>query len=172
MLNACSGELIGCNMIRLTALLCGGIFLVLLIEGEDKGQVRQGLMTPPETAAAPPLVARAPRIAVSNPLPDVTEAVFVPVQPVRVATPVPEPVVEEPEVAQAPADRFAVVTARTANVRSGPSTQDEVIGQLSRGEQVLVVVGDSEFEGWSLVRIEGDGINGYVATRLLEPLAP
>ena len=38
---------------------------------------------------------------------------------------------------------------------------------LTKGEQVLVVQDENPVEGWSKVRLEGDGIEGYVATRLL-----
>lgn len=160
-------------MIRLTALLCGGMFLFLLIAGEDNGQVRQGLMTPPALVQAPaPVKAPAP---VVEPAVQITEAVFVPAQPVRVQPVAPTPVIVEPESepveAQIP-DRLAVVTARSANVRSGPSTSDAVIGRLNSGEEVLVVLEENAVEGWSLVRIEGDGVTGYVASRLLRPVTP
>jgi hypothetical protein len=42
-----------------------------------------------------------------------------------------------------------------------------VLGRLTRNEAVLEVVAGAGPDGWSLVRIEGDGIEGYVATRLL-----
>jgi len=182
-------------MIRLTVLLCGGMFLVLLIAGQDKGQVRQGLMTPP---AAPqvraPIVASAPGRATQ---PKAIEAVFMPTQPVRVAPVVAvapqaaevtrpeiaqpeqaEPELAQPDLAQAdvaqpePQAQFATVSARSVNVRSGPSKTEAVIGRLVNGEQVLVVVEENPVEGWSLIRIEGDGIEGYVASRLLQPLTP
>ena len=174
MVNPRIGELIGCGMIRLTMLLCGGLFLVLLIAGQDKGQVRQGLMTPPEVPQVRAPVVVASEVPMAEPVPDVTEVVFVPTQPVRVV-PVVEsaPEVTLPEPAQPePQAQFAVVNARSVNVRSGPSTSDAVIGRLVNGEQVLVVVEENPVDGWSLIRIEGDGIEGYVATRLLQPLTP
>ena len=110
-----------------------------------------------------------------EPEPQITEAVFVPAQPVRVA---PAPTAPEPEVvdvadpAPEPAGKLAVVTSRSVNVRSGPSTSDTIIGRLTAGEQVLVVFEATPVDGWNLVRIEGDGIEGYVASRLLQDAAP
>ena len=175
-------------MIRLTVFLCAGLFVVLLIAGEDKGQVRQGLMAPVEVADAPAPVVRQPPAPATEPVATVTEAVFVPAQPVRVQPESPVPVVTQrqpaapetvaPETVAAEiaaseiADRFAVVTAQSANVRSGPSTGNAVIGRLVAGEEVLVVLEENATAGWSLVRIEGDGIEGYVASRLLQPVTP
>jgi uncharacterized protein YgiM (DUF1202 family) len=58
-----------------------------------------------------------------------------------------------------------VVVGSSVNVREGPSTEAVVLGKLLRGEEVLVI--RSEANGWARVRIEGDGIEGYVATRFL-----
>jgi len=167
-------EFIRCDMLRLTALLCVGIFLVLMIEGEDNGQVRQGLLFQSEPANDPVRIA-SPEPVTPPPATGGTEAVFVPAQPVRVLPPpqterVARPVVATP--APVPAEIWAVVNARSINVRSGPSTNDAVIGRLVDGEAVLVVSYDTLVQGWSLVRIEGDGIEGYVASRLLTELQP
>ncbi len=172
--------LFGCNMLRLTIFLCGGLFLVLLIAGEDNGQVRQGLLTPPVTAEY--TLPEVTPVPAATPEPQVSEAVFIPAQPVRPVRVDPEPqqvaAVEPQQVADVqlveaePAGRLAVVTARSVNVRSGPSTGNQVIGRLTQDEQVLVVFEPSPVPGWSLVRIEGDGIEGYVATRLLSELTP
>lgn len=57
------------------------------------------------------------------------------------------------------------VTANSANVRGGPSTQNAVVGRLSRGEEVEVLATDPS--GWVQVRLQGDGIEGWVSERLL-----
>jgi hypothetical protein len=44
------------------------------------------------------------------------------------------------------------------------------LGSLPQGEQVLVVIEDMPVDGWSRVRLEGDGVEGYIATRLLSEL--
>lgn len=165
--------MIGCYMFRLTALLSGVIFLVLLIGGQDRGQVRQGLMAAAVVPDAAPVIVAAP-----VPEPDATAAVFVPAQPVRTAPATPEVVpvvaaaviVAEPE--PTPDARIAYVDARSINVRAGPSTDQDIVGRLTRGEAVLVVQAQASPNGWTLIRIEGDGIEGYVASRLLTDLAP
>ncbi|QLQ19931.1 MAG: SH3 domain-containing protein [Exiguobacterium profundum] len=64
---------------------------------------------------------------------------------------------------------WAVVMAEAVNVRSGPSTGDGVAGRLVRGDEVMLV--GPEQDGWVQVRMEGDGIDGFVAARFLSPLA-
>lgn len=66
------------------------------------------------------------------------------------------------------ARELRVVQASSANVRLGPSTDSEVVGRLYGGE-VVQVVGTSDSE-WVEVSIEGDGIHGFVAARLLLPV--
>jgi len=165
-------------MLRLTIVLCGGLFIVLLIAGEDNGQVRQGLLTPPLMAQVS--IPEATPVPAAVPEPEVSEAVFIPAQPVRIVRVAPEPqqvlAVEQQQVTEPQPTEFegrlAIVTARSVNVRSGPSTANAVIGRLTQDEQVLVVLEPSPVQGWSLVRIEGDGVEGYVATRLLRELTP
>ncbi len=57
------------------------------------------------------------------------------------------------------------VTASSVNVRQGPSAETEALARLPRGEAVLVLPSDTP--GWSMIRIEGDGIEGYIASRFL-----
>ena len=59
------------------------------------------------------------------------------------------------------------VSVSSANVRNGPSKDFSVIDKLSRGEAVTVVSASDDPEGWTLIRIEGDGIEGYVSNALL-----
>jgi len=61
---------------------------------------------------------------------------------------------------------FTVATDRL-NVRSGPSTSNAVIESLTRGEDVLVISDTSA--KWVQIRIEGDGVEGWVARSLLRP---
>ena len=61
-----------------------------------------------------------------------------------------------------------VVQASSANVRLAPSTDSEVVGRLYGGE-VVQVIGTTDSE-WVEVSIEGDGIHGFVAARLLLPI--
>ncbi len=195
-------------MLRLTFLLCAGLFLALLIGGRDYGQMRPGLtraeaeaeVVTAEVAAVETVVlasdvtaavAAEPEavVAAVMPGPEVVAPVL-PVAEVAEVVPVPavpepaaedngvftlsnyaDPVVEAP-VAPEPAAEGEIwyVAGNSVNVRAGPSTNDEVVGKLSRGEATLVVW--REGEDWARIRIEGDGIEGYVATRFLTPEAP
>ena len=174
-------------MIRLTLLLCAGLYFSLLVLGEDHGQKRYGLMMAEQQAKA---------AVTLEPLADpVKEVVFVPAQPVMTAakyaaqpepavieaatpeTAVPETValdvqtapVTPPEEASAGGTVY-FVAARQVNVRAGPGTDFAVLGSLARDEQVLVVLDADAVAGWSHVRLEGDGIDGYVATKFLAAL--
>lgn len=137
-------------MIRLTLLLSSAIFLVFVIGGRDEGQMRKGLMDRPR-----PVMAAAPSAA-----PEQMVQVRAEAEPVAMAT-------AQPALQAEPAQIMPVVyiNASSVNVRQGPSTQDSIIGRLQRGESALVVWADDT--GWSRIRIEGDGIEGYVATRYL-----
>lgn len=191
-------------MIRLLALLGAGMFLALLIGGQDRGQVRQGLRAAPPAAATPaaatPAAAAAEPVAAAPPA-DVDLSGYVPVS-APVATVV-APLIDSPQpappaglapgsaAAQAPeiptftlsglqaapgadadpappAVRYVAATA--INVRQGPSTGQPVVGRLTRNEAVSVV--EDTGDGWLRIRIEGDGIEGYVAARLLTDRAP
>ena len=163
-------------MIRLIFLLCGGLYLGLLVLGQDHGQKRYGLMMADQqpTAALPLQVAADP----------VKQVVFIPAQtvmePAKVIAVVAKPAETEPALTEtaitaalpepeiAGGDLF-IVAAKQVNVREGPGKTYSVVGSLTRGEQVLVVLEDSPIAGWSRVRLEGDGIEGYIATRLLTP---
>ena len=196
---------LGGAMLRLTFLLCSGLFLLLLLGGRDFGQLRPGLAQ--AEAETEPLVvtARVPAVETvtlavvapvvapePSPEPVVVASVAAPVVPAAaVAMVAPVPVPAEPEntvftlsdfadpapVAVAPvaAEQAAqgeiwYVAGNSLNVRAGPSTSDEVIGKLTRGEAALVVW--REGDDWARIRIEGDGIEGYVAMRFLSSTAP
>ena len=204
-------------MLRLTFLLCSGLFLVMLLGGRDFGQLRPGLAQAaaeaqmPEATAAVPVVetvalgddavvtpiAQVPEVVakVADPVAPITEVPTVTLAPApavlpptntvfTLATYADVPVVPETSVlpqasviSQAPIIPEAsgdgeiwYVAGNSLNVRSGPSTDDAVVGKLSRGEATLVVA--REGEDWARIRIEGDGIEGYVAMRFLSAVAP
>lgn len=184
-------------MFRLTALLVAGIFLVLLIGGRDFGQQRLGLagayapLVPPgkaARAAEPETLALASAEPVRRaPAPDpapVARAAFTPAaaEPAQPGLTLALPLVEEPAIggvqtgdglfsaqtdgpATAAAPEVHYVVGNEVNVRETPSTKAAVLDQLMRGEAVTVLPSDTP--GWSLVRIEGDGVEGYVASRFL-----
>lgn len=183
-------------MFRLVALLCVAMVLTLMIGGQDRGQARLGLslppLMPPIVERARPAEVRAASVAALVPVaapapaapPPETQAIVEAPATSEVAATAPPPArptftlstVEEADIAAlavAPAPAVTTVlyvAATSVNVRQGPSTQDPVLGRLTRNEAVSLVrdAGD----GWMQVRIEGDGIEGYVAARLLTDRAP
>lgn len=175
-------------MFRLLAVLCLGLYLAMLIGGQDRGQVRFGLMpqkaetqdafavaqgaaseAESEMSQVEPSTATAPQAGVGDL--QIVSASFAPEKPLMVApaaldvTPVALEV-EAPAVDEVPG-RVFYVNAESVNVREGPGKDHAVLDRLPRGEAVLVLVEGEGPEGWSLVRVEGDGVEGYVATRLL-----
>jgi hypothetical protein len=208
-------ELLGINdlggdMLRLTFLLCSGLFLVMLLGGRDFGQLRPGLALAaadaravPVTAAVPVVetvalavapaavagVEQEPMVVAASVVPEAVVADVAPLQvPVlapadaentvftlsNFADPAPEAVAQAaPEQAateQAATGEIWYVAGNSLNVRAGPSTDDPVVGKLSRGEAMLMVA--REGDEWAQIRIEGDGIEGYVATRFLSAEVP
>ncbi|MEO5614830.1 MAG: SH3 domain-containing protein [Cypionkella sp.] len=161
-------------MFKLTFFLCAGLFTAMYFGGADRGQQRFGLVEKPRVVTAP--VADAPAVVVDVPaviatpaVIPVTEAAFVPEAPLMVTPAVAEataaPVATE--AAAIESGVLMVVNTKSANVRSGPGKDYDVVGRLTRGDSVLVVAQGEGSDGWSLIRIEGDGIEGYIATRLL-----
>jgi uncharacterized protein YgiM (DUF1202 family) len=181
-------------MIRLTLFLCACLFVALLVLGEDRGQRRAGLLAADTGPLATTKVVEA---AAASTAP---EPLNLPAQPVIQAAAAPVPA-EDPlaeavaaEVAAAvsvpvdePAEAIAVeaeteegavegtlrwIAADAVNVREGPSTDHPIVDKLTRGEAVLVVLEEGGGEGWSRVRIEGDGVEGFVASRFLADAQP
>jgi uncharacterized protein YgiM (DUF1202 family) len=175
-------------MIRLTILLCGALFATMQIMGEDRGQMRLGLIeaekeaaliaakeqaSVTEVASQSNLVSPAApaRSAQSTTQGAVTIAFSPSAQVVTKAKPAPK-LVEATPVAAKPASQdgqVMFVSGRSVNVRGGPSTQDAVVGRLTRGEAVMVVW--VEDNGWARIRVEGDGIDGYMAMDFLTDTA-
>lgn len=137
-------------MIRMTLLLCAGLFAAMFFGGADRGQQRFGLI-----AQVRPAMVHPAAIVEAPALPSVSED-FTPAAPlIAVAS-------------AADADLSTrIIHAKSANVRSGPGTRYDVVGKLNMGEAVTLVSQSDGATGWSLIRIEGDGIEGYVANKLL-----
>lgn len=186
-------------MLRLTVLFCAGMFLALLIGGEDRGQLRPGLalakaegrlnLNPAPKAKPLPVVAvqPAPEIAkrvaqVLKPAPAKPAVAPVRVAQRRVADPVftlsgltaaplPEPEIDTEATPPTLSEgQIWYVTAKSVNVRQGPSTEAAVLGKLGQGEAATVMW--QEGDDWAHIIIEGDGLEGYVATRFLSSTAP
>ncbi|KEO60242.1 SH3 domain-containing protein [Thioclava indica] len=78
----------------------------------------------------------------------------------------PSPQYRATEAPQVAGGALWTVSANALNVRSGPSTANSAVDRIRKGEQVLVV---AEKSGWAHIKIEGDGIDGWVASRFLTP---
>jgi len=181
-------------MLKLLTVLCAGIFLTLLIAGEDKGQVRLGLnadvgkveATPVRVVATSPAADAEKRVPLRDAVAQNTaptaaapsgEAVFTlsgfdPQADVPMLQPAPvqaavQVAPSEPEPAALP---VMWVRATSANVRRAPTTSSAVVGNLRWGEAVSIV--ETGPDGWMRVRLEGDGVDGYIAARLLTDSVP
>lgn len=158
-------------MTKLVVLLCGTLFLILLIGGQDRGQLRFGLMAKPEVRQAVPVQEA---VITSQPAQTaVTNVVFAPAGPI-IETPSETVIAAEsvqtveslptaPEVAL----KVLYVDAKSVNVREGPGKDFPVVTRLSRGEAVLAVSQVDVSGGWTRIRIEGDGLEGFIASNLL-----
>lgn len=60
------------------------------------------------------------------------------------------------------------VTGRRVNVRQGPSTSYDVVGQVIEAE-IVRVVSDPQ-QDWVKILVEGDGVEGYMSTHFLAEL--
>jgi hypothetical protein len=176
-------------MLKLIALLCAAMFGVLLIAGEDRGQIRPGLANAPlepapEPVEEPEIVLAAAPVAPANAAPAEVASVSEPVTVDSPTTPASEDAIEETvfslanygdePLAPAPepqtAGELAWVDAASVNVREGPSTDNPVITKLSRGEAVTIVSTDDT--GWARIRLEGDGLEGFMSMEYLSATAP
>lgn len=158
-------------MFKYLILFSISFYLVLLIGGEDRGQQRMGLAGA-YAVEAPPLVPPEDPVALS----ETTRPAAMPADTIRIL-PAPEPATVQPaSLTETPANpmnnptvTLRTITAEAANVRDGASRNAAVIGRLDRGEivQWLGQSGD-----WVHIRIEGDGIDGYVHRRLVSTDPP
>ena len=158
-------------MFKYLVILAAAFYATLLIGGEDRGQQRMGLQGAYDTSPAPaPVIAKAPEIA---PAQTAAAETVAPADSLRIL-PRPtdsaatlQPATLTPEAP--PADDLRVITAEAANVRDGASRNAAVIGRLENGEvvRILETTGD-----WVHIRIEGDGIDGYVHRRLISTEPP
>lgn len=159
-------------MLRLTILLLAAMFVTALVGGRDYGQMRPGLMA---AATAPARQEPAPAAVPEPTESDVVAVAYTPPEPVQTTPQIvtlvqPAPTEAPDAMPVALADEGGAmdvlyVNARAVNVREGPSTDYGIIGTLSQGEAATLVW--EEPNGWARIRIEGDGIEGFVAMRLL-----
>ena len=120
---------------------------------------------PAEEAAETPGISAA--FAASETVPD-AEQVLTLALPAAEGGPTPAPQnAPDPAVAQAAEPQMQYVVGNTVNLRAGPSADTESLTKLNMGNPVLVLPSDTP--GWSLIRIEATGMEGYIASRFLGP---
>ena len=90
--------------------------------------------------------------------------VVVPVEPVELTT------TENPTTPPEAVPAVRYVAASRVNVREGPSTGNPVVGSVAYADAVEIV--SEPTNGWVEIRIEGDGIHGYMAARFLQETPP
>jgi uncharacterized protein YgiM (DUF1202 family) len=160
-------------MFKYLLFFSAAFYLTLLIAGQDNGQQRMGLRGAYDVALAPlpaPAEPAATETVAAVPPPPADTLRILPaptVQPASLTTePAPEPAFND---FNNPTVTLRTITAEAANVRDAASRSGNVIGRLENGEivQVLETSGD-----WVHVRLEGDGIDGYVHRRLISTDPP
>ena len=137
-------------MFRLTALLIAALFVVFMLAGRNPDSPQIGLAS---QRPAPVAVPAAP-----------TTVRYMPPNPVVTSTP--RQLALASTARPAPAQEIVALSASAVNVRSGPSTATASLGTLSRGDTALVI---ARSNGWAHIRIEGDGLDGYVLEKFLKP---
>lgn len=165
-------------MFKYLLLFSAAFYLTLLIGGQDNGQQRMGLRgaydiaLAPQPAKATPAVQEIETVAAAQAPADTLR-----ILPTAKATPTVQPASLTAEPAPEPAFNdfnnptltLRTITAEAANVRDAASRTGNVIGRLENGEIVQVIETSGD---WVHVRIEGDGIDGFVHRRLISTEAP
>ncbi len=94
----------------------------------------------------------------------------------KIVPPAAEPevaeVAEVAEAAESDEPQIAVlyISAKRVNVRAGPSTANSVIGSVEFADAVQIL--SDPTEDWVKIRVEGDGVEGFMASRFLTESAP
>lgn len=162
-------------MFRYLVFFGASFYLALLIGGEDRGQQRMGLQGAYDIALAPALPAPAaepePVTQIANATPTDTLRILpapeqATIQPASLTATTAEPAFND---FNNPTVTLRFITAEAANVRDAASRTGSVIDRVERGEIVQVV---EEVGDWVHIRIEGDGVDGFVHRRLVSTEAP
>jgi hypothetical protein len=163
------------TMFRYLLFFGTAFYLTLLLGGEDRGQQRMGLRGAYDVAAAPAMPAPEPETV------SATQTVAAtPSDTLRILPAPGDAVVQQASMSDEttepafndfnnPTVTLRYITADAANVRDAASRNGVVIGRVERGEIVQLV---EEAGDWMRIRIEGDGVDGYVHRRLISNDAP
>ena len=167
-------------MLRMTIVLLAGIFVTMVIAGRDQG-VGAGIEVTrlDHVHSAPPFTpvtaSDLSDIARALPLDDLEGAIGLALA--ATATPPPRPdrtTPDTPEVAEADNPPDAVpdqwfVTGSRVNLRAGPSTGTEIVGQATQGQAAEVL--EETADGWFRIRL-GDGLTAFIFGDFLSPDQP
>ncbi|UCC86696.1 MAG: protein kinase [Anaerolineales bacterium] len=132
--------------------------VVVALPTATTAALAQVTITPTETA-------QATATATPQPTPTPSPTVTPSNTPLPTATPTPAPT-HTPTPTRTPTPPDAVVSAETANLRTGPGTVYDVVGQVERGDELRVV--DRNAAGDWLRVVTQDGTRRWVSASLLE----
>ncbi|MEM9522712.1 MAG: SH3 domain-containing protein [Pseudomonadota bacterium] len=165
-------------MFRLTATLTAAIFILMVVYGDPR---REGRTVDVPAAPRPPIETRpgdpsgigAPIVVHRGAL--VSRAEATPEESRNQATAIPaiapsvRPEAPVPRVVRRTEPDIWFVTGDRVNVREGPSTDDPVIGQLSRGATAELL--EFRVDGWARIRL-GDIGEGFISGEFLSLTSP
>ena len=157
-------------MLKMSLLTLVGLYAILAVAGREAPDTAPAAATAQIESPAPK-AAVAPAVLTATPTtpPAATPAALIVAQPAAVRMPGPAlrpaPEHRHPESLAAPAGATVYrVLATRLNVRATPG--GAVLDQVTAGEEVLVT---AEQGAWMKIRIEGDGVEGWVSGKLLAP---
>jgi len=150
-------------MIRLTLLLSGSIWAAMAFAPDLDEPVFTEQVA--EVAPIEDVTPEPANNALVNPIKvaAVMQAAPEPVKVAEVAVLAPTPTAETDHL-------IWFVTGSRVNVREQPTTNSSVMGKVIYGEAALVV-SDPDAD-WVKIRIEGDGVEGYIMKRFMTDVDP
>lgn len=183
-------------MLRLLILFGIAFYSVMIVFGEDQGQLRAGLRDAPMAPVPPtaPVVLADTADTAEAAAQPAAPAVAVPDQALRILPLPQQPADAQPTLITATAELAeeallqtasipteaednipANVTLRwvaveSANVRAQPGRNGAIAGRVERNDVVQVLW--MEDNGWARIRVEGDGADGFVFGDLLTDVEP
>lgn len=166
-------------MLRLTVTMCAAIYAGLVIYSDpapgQNGAVQANGQAAKRTAPTPSatmtqISTRDGRSLVVAAVIDPSRAIDQTGQVALVQTPHIRAAMTQarPAPTAAPLQAMGEVTGAAVNLRAGPSTAEQVVTALVRGDRVEML-GDTG-DGWALVRMVTTGTEGFMANRFLAPL--
>jgi len=155
-------------MIRLALLLGGLIWVAMAFSPDLTEPVFTEIVAEATPEAAPAVKPEVTRAAVIDPV----EIANPTIKPAAQPEPTPEPVTVVAEITPEPEPERIIwyVTGSRVNVREGPSTDYAILGKVIYGD-AAEVISDPNAE-WVKIRIEGDGVEGFIVKRFMAEADP